>query len=100
MAAERLEEGQLALLGPAGHGLGGRIQDIGHLGGPQVAGIVGCGLAAGLGCHGASLRLPDSASVPGPIDRLLLRRRPRTPATQTVPGSPCWMPDEQDDYQD
>jgi hypothetical protein len=44
--------------------------------------------------------LPDSAAVPGPIDRLFLRRRPRTPATQTVPGSPFWMPDEQDDYGD
>jgi hypothetical protein len=33
------------------------------------------------------------------MDRLFLRRR-RAPAAQTVPGSPFWMPDEQDDYQD
>src|SRR5215217_4303640 len=52
---EGLQEGQLAFLGPAGHGLGRDMQDVGHLGGPEVAGRGGCGLAGGLGCHGASL---------------------------------------------
>src|SRR4029453_16259362 len=31
--AEGLEEGKLALLGPAGDRLGGDVQDVGHLGG-------------------------------------------------------------------
>src|SRR5215211_4574566 len=55
MATERLQERQLALLGPAGHGLGGYVQDVGHLGGPEVAAGFGCGVAGALGCHGASL---------------------------------------------
>jgi hypothetical protein len=71
MAAQGLHEGQLALLGPTRHGLGRHRQDLGHLGGPQVAGRGACGLAAGLGCHGASLRSPDPGSCARPgVDRL------------------------------
>src|SRR5215213_11087486 len=97
VAAEGLEERQSALFGPAGHRLGRHVQEVGHLAGPQVARIVGCGLAAGLGCHGASLRCRtrqrDRARWTGcPCDD------DGHLAAQTV--SPCWMPDEQDDYQD
>src|SRR5215216_2672641 len=46
MATERLQERQLALLGPAGHGLGGYVQDVGRLGGPEVAAGFGCVLPA------------------------------------------------------
>jgi hypothetical protein len=55
VTTEGLQEGQLAFLGPAGHGLGRHVQDIGDLGGPEVAGGGGCGYSAGLGCDGASL---------------------------------------------
>jgi hypothetical protein len=55
VATERLQERQLALLGPRGHRLGLHVQDLSHLGGSQIAGIGACGVAAGLGCHGASL---------------------------------------------
>jgi hypothetical protein len=43
---EGLQEGQLALLGPAGHRLGRHVEEVGDLGGPQVAAVGGGGLAA------------------------------------------------------
>jgi transposase len=43
---EGLQEGQLALLGPAGHRLGRHMEEVGDLGGPQVAAVGGGGLAA------------------------------------------------------
>jgi hypothetical protein len=44
------------------------VQDVGHLGGPEVAGRGGCGLAGGLGCHGASLSYGGPlAAAPGPV---------------------------------
>jgi hypothetical protein len=52
--AKRLQERQFAFLSPTGDGLGRHVQDVGHLGGLEVAGKVRCGLAAALGCHGAS----------------------------------------------
>jgi hypothetical protein len=66
VATKGLQERELAFGGPAGHGLGRHLQDGGHLGRPQVAGRLGCGLAAGLGCHGASLSCggPDALSGP------------------------------------
>jgi hypothetical protein len=53
--AEGLQERQLAFLSPARHRLGRDMEEVGHLGGVEVAGVGGCGLAGGLGCHGASL---------------------------------------------
>src|SRR5215216_8017876 len=52
--AQGLEKGQLALLGPPGDRLGRDVQDIGHLGGAEVARSLdpGAGLAL---CHRASL---------------------------------------------
>jgi hypothetical protein len=77
------------------------MQDIGDLGGPQVAGRGGCGLAAGLDCHGASLscggprqRAPDPEWIgcSSPTDDDGPRhRRSRCRAW-------CW--NEQDDYRD
>src|SRR5215216_4370128 len=62
-----LQERQPAFLGPAGHGLGRHVQDVGHLGGMKVAGRVGDGLAAALGYHRASpFRAADPDAVPGP----------------------------------
>jgi hypothetical protein len=36
VATQRLQKRELAFLGPAGHGLGRHVQDVGHLRGPQV----------------------------------------------------------------
>jgi hypothetical protein len=62
VATKGLQKRELAFGGPAGHGLGRHLQDVGHLRSPQVAGSSGCGLAGGVGCHGASLSCggPDS----------------------------------------
>jgi hypothetical protein len=61
------------------------VEDVGHLGGVEVAGVGGCGLAAGLGCHGASL------SCGG--------RRLRCRARSGPVVRPISL-DEQDDYRD
>jgi hypothetical protein len=66
MATQGLQERELAFLSPAGHGLGRYLQDGRHLGGMEVAGRVGCGCTAGLGCHGASLSCGGPAGDPGP----------------------------------
>src|SRR5215211_3257657 len=88
---EGLQEGQLAFLGPAGHGLGRDVQEVGHLGGMEVAGRGGCGLAAGLGCHGASLSWGGlrqrCRARSGPVVRPA--RTVRT-AAQTVPWCRAW----------
>jgi hypothetical protein len=73
-------ERQPAFGGPAGHGLGRHLQDGGHLGRPQVAGRLGCGLAAGLGCHGASLSCGGPDALSGP------KWRERSSGTTTGPG--------------
>jgi hypothetical protein len=54
VAAKGLQERQFAFFGPAGHGLGRHVQEVGHLRGPQVAGSGSCCFRTGLG-HGASL---------------------------------------------
>jgi hypothetical protein len=66
VATKGLQKRELAFLGSAGHGLGRHLQEVGHLGGMEVAGKLSCGLAAGLGCHGASLSCggPDSDAGP------------------------------------
>ena len=91
MAAQGLQERQLAFLSPAGHGLGRDMEDVGGLGGPEVAGRGGCGLAAGLGCHGASLRAADAGSSAGAgVDRLFGRHRRCRPVAPTVPRWRAW----------
>ena len=70
--AKGLQERELAFLGPAGHGLGRHLQDVGHLGGMEVAGCIGGGLATRWGCHGASLSCGGPAGAAGPETR---RRR-------------------------
>jgi hypothetical protein len=71
MAAKGLRERQSAFFGPAGHGLGRHVQEVGHLGGIEITRCVGCGLAAGLGCLGASLSCgkPDGHVGPGLSER-------------------------------
>ena len=77
------------------------MQDVGHLGGSEVAGVGGCGLAAGLVCHGASLRTTDPDSDAGPsADRLSVRHRRQRPAAQAIASVPCLVLDEQNDYRD
>jgi hypothetical protein len=67
MATKGLEERQPAFCGPAGHGLGRHVQEVGHLGGMEVAGRVGDGRAVGLGCHRAfPFRAADPEAGPGP----------------------------------
>src|SRR5215204_2353319 len=67
VATKGLQERELALLGPSRHGLGRHVQDVGHLGGMEITGTLGCGLAAGSGCHGASLSFggPEYGAGPG-----------------------------------
>jgi hypothetical protein len=85
VATERLQERKLAFLGPAGHGLGRHVQDVSHLGGMEVTRYVGCGLAAGLGCHGASL------SCGGPdASRARIRASVGRATTARDRRQPCW----------
>jgi hypothetical protein len=42
------------------------MQNLGYLSGPQVARSIGCGLAGGLGCHGASLSYGGPGYWAGP----------------------------------
>jgi hypothetical protein len=90
-----LQEGRLAFLGPAGHGLGRHVQEVGHLGGPEIARVGGCGLAARSGCHGASLscHAANPGSDAGPDGDRVVRPTPTVKAAApTVPrcGTWCW----------
>jgi hypothetical protein len=58
-----LHERQLALLGPAGHRLGRDVQDVGHLGGQQVA---GCLAALALCSHRVSSPTRTRSARPRP----------------------------------
>src|SRR6266508_206762 len=87
--AERLHERQLALLGPAGHGLGRHIQNVGHFCRPQIPGLLRARVALALSCHRASLPESgtDGAAVartavgPATTDEDVRRRRScRSPA--------------------
>jgi hypothetical protein len=66
VTTKRPQKRELAFLGPAGHRLGRHLQDVGHLRGPQVTGKLRGGLAAGWGCHGASLSCGGPAGAAGP----------------------------------
>jgi hypothetical protein len=77
------------------------VEDVGHLGGMEVAGRGGCGLAAGSGCHGASLSCGGVRQRAGPaVDR----------GCSTDHDGEAWRArrflgaglvlDEQDDYSD
>src|SRR6266545_7410160 len=80
--AQRPHEGQPALLGPAGDGLGRHMQNLGHLGGPQIAGRLHARGALALSCHRASFLEPEPDSpagartgCPSDHDREDVRRR-------------------------
>src|SRR5512132_3791847 len=85
MPTQGLHERQLALLGPAGHRLGGDRQQLGHLGGQQVA---GCLAALALCRHQRVLSPTRTRSArPGPEPNLLVVSC--GPAAETVRRSPC-----------
>jgi hypothetical protein len=67
MAAQGLQKRQLAFLGPAGHGLGRDVQDVGHLGGPEIAEEVVAALPLGWAATAHPFRAADAGGAPGPV---------------------------------
>ena len=101
MATKGLEKRQLTLLGPARHGLGRHMEDVGHLRGMEIAGKVRCGLAAGLGCHGASLSCGGPGCGIGPgSEWAFVRPRQQRPEAATMLAITCCVQDKQDDHAD